>query len=669
MKDMFSWFKKTLPISENASRAGSPPGPIETFVRQSPPSDESIACKRQGNEFLAQGRLPEAAESYRRAVSISPNYAEGYLNLGFVLHAQGLYDKAAPCLERAIELNPELADAHYMLGAIAEVRGNLDQAIKHFNRALELKPDFEIVYRDLCHVLFKSGHTDRSKQIISRGIALNPKNAEFHSYLGNLYLHDNRLEDAIACYRRALVIQPDIAGVYSNMGKAYLELGRADEARNWYRKACSLDGDSVNSDSLSALLFIQSYDADCSPTQYLSQAREFGAMVMARAKPYTDWVVDPAGSSVQPLRVGLVSGDFRNHPVGFFLENILAHLNPGRIRMVAYSTQSQEDDLTTRIKPLFAAWNCIADSSDEAVARKIYEDGIHILIDLAGHSAHNRLPVFAWRPAPVQASWLGYWASTGVPTMDYVLADTVSVPEAHRAHFTETMWYLPNTRLCFTPPAAADRQPVAALPALRNGHVTFGCFQNATKINDDVLLLWGKILDALPQARLRIQNKQMDYGQTREQIQRRLAQAGIGAERVTMVGRLARMDYLAAHAEVDVILDTFPYPGGTTTCEALWMGVPTVTLLGDTLLSRQGASLLACAGLADWVAKDKEEYVAITLTRVAEIDRLVQLRAGLRQQVLASPLFDGPRFAKHLEGALEGMWHQSQKHVLLRDHV
>jgi predicted O-linked N-acetylglucosamine transferase (SPINDLY family) len=299
--------------------------------------------------------------------------------------------------------------------------------------------------------------------------------------------------------------------------------------------------------------------------------------------------------------------------------------------------------------------------NDETAAQKIHADGIDILIDLAGHTAESRLPVFAWKPAPVQVSWLGYFASTGVPGIDYLLADKISVPESDRPYFTETIWHLPDTRLCFTPPDmpdAAAQLTSTPLPALRNdkGHITFGCFQSMAKINDAVLKVWGQIFQALPQARLRLQNKQMSCPALRETLMQRLAQAGIAADRITLTGQVPRTQYLAAHAEVDMILDTFPYPGGTTTCEALTMGVPTLTLAGTTLLARQGASLLACAGLTGWIADNLDDYVAKALAHAGDLARLVQLRAGLRQQALASPLFDAARFAVALEHALHGMW-------------
>jgi predicted O-linked N-acetylglucosamine transferase (SPINDLY family) len=262
--------------------------------------------------------------------------------------------------------------------------------------------------------------------------------------------------------------------------------------------------------------------------------------------------------------------------------------------------------------------------------------------------------VFARRPAPVQASWLGYFATTGVEQMDYLIADRTSVPPPLRAHFCERVWYLPDSRLCFTPPRTD--LPVAALPALRRGHVTFGCFQALAKVNDEVLRLWSRILAACGGSRLRLQAASLADSGTATAFLGRIRACGIDPGRVELVGAMPRGDYLAAHAEVDFLLDTFPYPGGTTTCEALWMGVPTVSLAGGTMLARQGASLLNAAGLSGWVADTPDDYVALACAKAGDVPQLAELRAGLREQVRISPLADADRFAGHLEAALWGVW-------------
>jgi predicted O-linked N-acetylglucosamine transferase (SPINDLY family) len=572
-----------------------------------------------GSVLKEQSKLEEAAACYRKALALSPS-AELHYNLAHTLGMLGEMDAAIESYHQALLLKSDLVDAHYNLGNTFQAQGKPDAAVESYGMAISSKPDF----------------------------------VDAHYNLGNTLKSLGKLDAAIESYRKVLAIEPDHTGAQTNLGNALLDKGEIDAAVAHYRNALALKPDFPLCHS--NLFFALSFSGNCVPEQYLEEARRYGSRVTAQANPYTDWPVAPA-SRTKPLRIGLVSGDLRAHPVGFFLEGILTHLNPAKICLIAYSS-GQEDGFSERIKPRFAVWNSIVELSDEAAAREIHEDGVDILIDLAGHTGSNRLPLFAWKPAPVQASWLGYWATTGVPAIDYFLADAVSVPQAHVEHFTETVWYLPDTRLCFTPPARDAQLTLTALPASVNGYLTFGCFQKNAKINDAVLAVWGRIFEALPQARLRLQNMQMDSPATRAETERRLAKVGILPHRVTIEGGMAREDYFAAHANVDIILDTFPYPGGTTTCEALWMGVPTVTLAGDTLLGRQGASMLSCAGLPDWIANDADDYLEKTLAHAADIDRLATLRRELRQQVLASPLFDAPRFARHLEDALQAMWRQ-----------
>jgi len=291
---------------------------------------------------------------------------------------------------------------------------------------------------------------------------------------------------------------------------------------------------------------------------------------------------------------------------------------------------------------------------DAAAAQLIHDDGVHVLIDLSGHSAHNRLPVFAWKPALVQVSWLGYFATTGVAEIDYLIADPWTLPEKEEQYFTEKIWRLPETRMCFTAPAA--EVAVSALPALRNGYVTFGCFNNLTKMNDAVVALWARVLAAVPGSRLFLKAKQFTEEAVRQATIERFAAHGVGGERLMIEGPESRAAYLAAYQRVDVVLDPFPFTGGTTSAEALWMGVPVLTLAGERLVSRQGVGLLMNAGLSDWVAADADDYVRRAAAHAADLESLATLRSRLRAQVLASPVFDAERFARHLENALWENW-------------
>lgn len=543
-----------------------------------------------------------------------PNAALLWKLLGASLQMQG--KDALPALQNAAKLSPNDAEIHNNLGMILQDRGQLDGAVASYGSALKIDPCF----------------------------------VEAHYNLGNVLCEFGRLEEAVASYRNALKINPNVAVIHSNLGAALQELGRLEEALSSCRRALELEpGWAVVHSNLLGMLISTSGHT---PSYCLAEAREYGRRESQKVTSrFSTWqcIANP-----ERLRVGLVSGDLHNHPVGFFLESLIAHLDPARIELIAYPTDTHVDALTRRIRPHFSAWKSLFNLSDADAARLIHADGVHVLLDISGHTEQNRLPIFAWKPAPVQASWLGYFGTTGLAEMDYLLADKVCVPEAQRGNFSEAVWYLPDTRWCFTAPEVD--LPVASLPALKNGYITFGCFQRLTKVGDDVLTVWGKILSALPTAKLRWQCTQFADPTVTAQFVERLRQHGIDPAQVTMHGGVSREAYLAAHAEVDVILDTFPFPGGTTTCEALWMGVPTLTLAGDTLLARQGASMLTAAGLGDWVVTSAEDYIAKAVTLTSDIPKLAALRAGLRAQASTSPLFDAERFARNFEDALWGMW-------------
>jgi protein O-GlcNAc transferase len=651
-----------------------------------------------GNALLGNGRFDEAVASYHRALQIQPDYAEvhcslgvalkelgqlddaiasfqaalkiypglveaqsnlGYIlenlyNSGNILLNNGKLEDAATNFRRALEIEPNLAEVHYNLGNVLKELGQLDKAVASYHLALELKPDYAEAHNNLGNANQELEQYQTAVASYRQALRLKPDSPETHNNLGNALKDLGQLDDAVASYRCALLFKPDYAEVHSNLGNVLQDLGQLDAAIKSYRHALKIKPDYV--DAHHGLLFALNYSTGHAPSYYLEQARQFGRIVAAKVGArFTAW---ECAAQPERLRVGLVSGYLISHPVGFFLEGLLAHIDPARIELIAYPTHHRQDELTTRIRPYFSAWKPLIGLGDEAAARLIHADGVHVLIDLAGHTGHNRLPVFAWKPAPVQVSWLGYFATTGMAEIDYVLADEVGVPEAQRTQFTESVWYLPDTRLCFTAPAVD--LPGTRLPVLSSGMITFGCFQNLTKLGDEVLETWGKILAALPDARLRIQCKQLGEPAQAGQLLQRFRRYGISPERVKLHGSTRREAYLAAHGELDMILDTFPYPGGTTTCEALWMGVPTLTLAGDSLLASQGASLLTAAGLEEWVSASKQDYIAKAIALASDKSKLAALRAGLRQQVLVSPLFDAPRFARNFEDALWGMWQRHQ---------
>jgi predicted O-linked N-acetylglucosamine transferase (SPINDLY family) len=596
------------------------------------------------------GRFEEVAALARRWLERVPGEALAWNALWSSLASLGRFEAALPAVMKTVELLPRNADAHCNLGGVLNQLGRYPEAEAACRRAIAIEPDYAMAQSNLGHALNRLARNDEAEAACRRAIELSPGLIEAHNNLGCVLKDTGRYGEAEALFRQVIAARPDFAEAHGNLGGVLADVARHQEAEAAFRRAIELKPD--HADAHSSLLLSQCYTAMTPTPDMIENARRFGALVRGRVPaPFGDWSCDMAPSR---LRIGFVSGDLRNHPVGYFLEAFLAHLDRSRIEPVAYSNHSRRDDLTARLEPYFAQWRSIDGLGDEAVARLIREDGIHILFDLSGHTAHNRLAVFAWKPAAVQASWLGYFATTGVAEIDYVLCDPHVAPPGEERHFTETLWRLPECYLCFTPPEAAPA--VAPLPALRHGAVTFGCFNNLSKINDAVIALWAGVLTAVPDSRLFLKNRQLADESLREQLRARFVRLGIAGTRLRLEAPSPRREYLAAYGEVDIALDPFPYTGGTISAEGLWMGVPVLTQRGDHFVANMGASIAHNVGLADWIAADGDDYVRKATAFASDPHALARLRAGLRAQAATSPLLDAQRFARHWQDAVWAMW-------------
>jgi protein O-GlcNAc transferase len=605
--------------------------------------------------YEEQGELTKAETEFRKSLELMPGHPIAHGYLGVLLMNQGRYQEAETSLRHCIQVQPNEAAAHDNLGMVFYLQNKYSEAIPHFKQALEINPAIENTWNNLGGTYIRLGQWSEAETCYNKSLHINPDNPLTHINLAKIHLNQKRFSKAEASFRSALKGKPDGFGdAYTILGTILQYTGRHKEALTWFHTALTKDPGFMEAHC--HLLFQLCLGSSGAPAEYRAEVLAYQNKLSLSSTPYTTWKT--SSQTGRKLRVGVVSADMGNHPVGYFLENVLKHFDFQEIELVAFSNKTRNDNVNTRLRQYFSSWHSIESIGDSAAAEMIHEQGIDILIDLAGHTAGNRLPVFAWKPAPVQCSWLGYFGSTGAPGMDYVLADYISVPEQHEEYFSERIWHLPETRLCFTPPAMQPNLEVAVnpLPALRNTYITFACFQSVGKLTDFTLELWAQVMQRLPEARLRLQCRELENAETRLVTQERLRQFGIAPERTELHGPSSREAYLAAHKQVDMILDTFPYAGGTTTCEALWMGIPTLTLTGSTMASRQGASLLTYAGLNDWIAKNGDEFVTLAISHASDLNKLSQLRSTLREQVLASPLFDAPRFADNLQDALRGMW-------------
>jgi protein O-GlcNAc transferase len=617
--------------------------------------DYDDAHNNLGITLKAQGRTEEAKSSYQRALEINPNSPEALANLGIIdLEAGRLIEAEARC-RRALELAPTYVEALNTLGLVLTQLGRPNEAARTFEKALHIKPDYALAHNSLAGVRFMLGQREEAIAGYQKALQIAPSLTAAHMKLGLALNEMGRLADAEESCRRALELVPTSGEAYFSLGSVLVSAQRLDEAADCFRRALALAPGLVG--AYEGLLFIHNYMADVTPEYSLEQARDYGHFLASEAKQkYAEW---PCEKRPERLRIGFVSGDFRNHPVGYFIESMTANLRKGTIDLVAYPTNSKADGLTNRIKPAFSQWSPIYWFRNEDAARLIHDDHIHILVDLAGHTSQNRLPVFAWKPAPIQVSWLGYFATTGVQEIDYLLGDPYVTPDTEAHHFIERIWRMPETYLCFTPPDVELQ--VAPLPALATGRVTFGCFNNLSKLNDVVVDVWARILAEMPKASLFLKTRQLNDTMLRESMLRRFANHGIAAERLVLEGGSPRTELLAAYNRVDIALDPFPYPGGTTSVEGLWMGVPVITKRGDRFLSHVGETIAHNAGLTDWIANDADDYVTKAVRFGSDIESLAKLRSGLRQRVLASPLFDAERFARNFEQAMWGMWQRWQE--------
>ena len=546
---------------------------------------------------------------------------------------------------------PKHSFAWKALGGALKKLGQAEAALLPLLRAAQIRPNDAECHKNLAITLRELNRLPEAEQSFRRACVLEPNSAPLLTSWGIVLADLGRLQEAEQCHQQALKIDPSCAEAYLNLGASHGTRGELNLALTHYQRAIELKPNlwSAWSSLLCTFNYMPRVDASIRTARTLAFGERLSAHTSALR--YTQWTCD---QNPTRLKIGLVSGDLHQHPVGYFLRDVIAQIDPKRLSLHVYSNSTRQDALTVELRSQCASWHETRHLDDGALARLIRDNGIHVLLDLSGHTEGNRLPMFANKPAPVAAAWLGYFATTGVNEIDYIMVDSVGVPEGCDDQFAERVWRLPETRLCFSTPR--DAPPVATLPMLANGYLALGCYQSISKITDEVLALWASVLTEIPNARLRVQNHALSDTDTRQALSDRMQRGGIDIGRFELRAAADYRSYLESYANVDFVLDSFPFPGGTTTCDALWMGVPTLTLSGDTLLSRQGRSILTTAGLSDWVAQSPDEYLKKAVHFATNAADLAALRSGLRERVAQSALFDAKKFARRWEDALWGMW-------------
>jgi predicted O-linked N-acetylglucosamine transferase (SPINDLY family) len=544
-----------------------------------------------------------------------------------------------------------IVDKLYRAAIRAHQQGKTKTAGHLYDDILARLPDHAGALHLKGVLALQAGNYSKATELIERSLGIQPRHALALSNLGVAYRGLKRFDAAVDVLRKAVQLDPNAADAWGNLGQALARTGQMREAVTSSKRALAIDPSRLGLQS--ALLFAENYVAQSDPCAMADRARAVGALIATRIPARATHPND--ADPTRRLRVGLLSADLRAHPVGRFLAAVLPALDPAKVELFAYSGTEEEDATTTVLKSAVPHWLDVRGMSDVDLDRRIAADAIDILVDLSGHTSGNRLMVLARKPAPVAFTWLGYFATTGLATIDYVLANRWVIPPSEEGQWTETPWRLPDTYLCYAAPR--DPSPPTALPALRNGHVTFGCFNNFNKLTGETLAAWSALLAAVPRSRLILRSSGHTNDEIAATLRQSLDDAGIDSARVRVDGRIA--DYathLASYGEIDIALDPFPYNGGTTTVEALYMGVPVLVRAGDRYVAHMGESILQNAGLPEWIASDESDYAVRGARLAVDLDGLAALRANLRERMLVSPLFDAPRFARHLEAALRGMW-------------
>ena len=603
-----------------------------------------------GNVLLHYGKHDEAISHYKTALQFNPKNAGALCCLGTSLAAVGNHDEAVANFEAAIRLNPNIVEAYYNLGNSQIAQNKYEAAVESYRQAIRLNPRYALAYNNLGSALKKLGAIDLAKENYRHAISINPNLATAYNNLSITLKEERDLKTAEEMAQRALQIQADFVDAHINLSGIRIDQGQPKPAIAHLQEVMRISPD--RSDVYSSLISTMRYLPDYSPQDLLDVAKNWAT----RYAPHEQHIIPPTNlpDPQRRLRVGYVSGDFYNHPVGRFIELVLAHHDRAQYEVYCYHNSLKQDELTSCLQKSADHWLNIADKSDLELAQQIRLDGIDILIDLAGHTKANRLLTFAQKPAPVQATWLGDPASTGLPAMDYIIADRIAIPPHEERYHVEQVVRLPNAYECFKPPGYPIEP--GPLPALTTGKLTLGSFNNPVKITDAVIACWSRLLHALPESQLYLKYKPFDDIGVQKRYLGLFANHGIMADRIKFSGYAPNIEFLSAYSEVDIGLDTFPYNGGFTTLEALWMGVPVVSLRENRFVGRMGETLLTNIGLKECVVDSEDDYIAKTTALASDLPRLAELRSCLRAQLLNSPICDGPGFTRDLEAAYRTMW-------------
>ncbi|MGA3067765.1 MAG: tetratricopeptide repeat protein [Tepidisphaeraceae bacterium] len=597
---------------------------------------------------LQRGEKKEAREFLERSLKIEPAAPDCHYHLGIMQADAGDHAGAARSFEAAVQLQPEFVEALGRWGVSLQAMGKWDEAIEVHQRAVIFRGDSLDDYLQLGNAQCGAGKLEEAAATFQKVLDLNPRSYAAAYSLGFVLRKIDCWDEAIAAYRQALEFKWGDVAASNNLAAALKDTGRLDEALECINQAIGGEPENaaVASNRLFMLHFHPAYDAASLLEEHVQWNEKYAKSLAGEIRVHAN-----DRSPGRRLRIGYVSADFRQHPVGLAIEPVLRNHDRRQFEIFCYSNSTTDDAVTRRIRGVADHWQVIAGMTDEKVADLIRENQIDILVDLSLHMALNRMLVFARKPAPVQVTYLGYPGTTGLGTMDYRLSDPWLDPPGTDGFYTEKTIRLPRTYLCWK--WAGGGEPVGELPAGERRQITFGSLNNFCKVTPVVLQTWGELLARLPDSRLLLRTPP---GETARRARRILSDFGVSEERVLVSGRLPWVDYVQLCGQVDIGLDPFPYPGHTTSLDLMWMGAPVVTLSGPTAASRGGVSILQNLGLPELIAGSEREYISIAEKLAGDLGRLKEIRKSMRERIKGSALRDEKGFAGEIEGAFRQMW-------------
>lgn len=573
-----------------------------------------------GSVAQLRGDPERAIRMCRQAIGMKDDYLPAWASLARTFLMVHKMQDAEACFRRVLELEPEDALSRKLLATTLTGLGCPGAALVEFEKAKALKPDIPGLAYEYGLCLHKAGRTEEGKKVLQD-------------------ILDNDPDEA------------NLVGAATNIAMIYKDMGDMPKGLEYQRRALSIAKYHSN------LIFSMMYASQVAPEEIMAEAQNFDRLHCQALLPVDGSSLANVPDPKRKIRIGFVSADLRDHAVAYFVEPVWQELDRERFEIYAYYSHFATDHVTRRLKQLVTRWRGVAAMSDEVLWQQIRDDQVDILVDLSGHTAGNRLLVFARRAAPVQFGWLGHPATTGVKQMDYLLTNAYAEPVGMTEHLsTETLWRLPES-YCVYRPGQNSPEVVDVAPCVERGYITFGCFNNLAKVTEDVIRVWSKILLAVPDSRLMLEWTTFSDPALCDEFASRFARYGVGRERLELVPRRKENQY-KLYNQIDIALDPFPCNGGTTGFDTIWMGVPYITLAGHHLMSRMGVMILSNVGLTSLIAGNEDEYVGLAVQLAQDRDRLFELRHGLREKMLTSPLMDAPRFARHFEAALSGMWQQ-----------